>query len=402
MATNVAGKSRAREWSCVVFAALFALHCASSVPPEIDVVDPAWLETDRTWDVLSPPVRGEAGARALLSEAAALLGAGSVHVAGVTLDAARLTRWAKAPQGEPLLRFVREDSGRAIDLPDLLLFIDDVLRDAGAEPLERTVWLTPGRARKAGILVHPDDVFLVDQPRRYGEHGGVAIDVPVPQVDLAPALDGDPPGPAWTARFQNPGSEAAMLRALSRAPGSGDFATRVAYLLRALRAAGAEVSLGSTVRSPQRGYLMWGAFLLSRAEDEAQVEEIAALLDDRNVAWERNVAITWRHPDGWRATRRAAREMADTYQVVYATEAGARASDHYAGRAVDLVAVALPRRLVLRAPDGSRRSFDLSAAAETRDLSLSPAAIAYVEEAYGLEKLTDDYPHWIDAARAGR
>jgi hypothetical protein len=88
--------------------------------------------------------------------------------------------------------------------------------------------------------------------------------------------------------------------------------------------------------------------------------------------------------------------MAETYEVVFATREGARASDHYTGRAVDLVALRLPRRLVLRAPGGEVGRFDLSGSDESRDLSLSPKIIDWVETNFGLRKLRADYPHWSD------
>jgi hypothetical protein len=356
------------------------------------------LDADRHWDVLAPP-RGPGAQRRALAEAASLLGDWQLQVAGVAIDGPRLAAWASAPADEPLLRFVREEAGRAIDLPDLLLFLDDVLREGSLGLRGETVWLTPGRARSAGVLVHPDDVFGTAPPRHYGVRGPVPIDRPVPQLDLPPARDGDPPSPNWTARYRNPADEAGMLGALSARSESAAFAGRIEVLLAALREAGASVSLNSTVRSPERGYLMWGAFLLSRCETEPELEAAIALLEERNAEWQRNVPIEWRHRAGWRETREAAREMADTYQVVYASEDGARASDHYTGSAVDLTAVALPRELILRAPDGTRRRFDLSASDETRDLSLSPELIDWVEVHYALRKLESDYPHWTDAVR---
>ena len=93
--------------------------------------------------------------------------------------------------------------------------------------------------------------------------------------------------------------------------------------------------------------------------------------------------------------------MADTYEVVYATEQGARSSNHYEGTAVDLVALGLPRRLTLRAPGGETRRFDLSHPEEPRDLSLTPELIEWVEQHFGLEKLEADYPHWNDNGGPG-
>ena len=91
--------------------------------------------------------------------------------------------------------------------------------------------------------------------------------------------------------------------------------------------------------------------------------------------------------------------MAEAYDVVYATEGGARYSRHYEGVAVDFVAIGLPRELTLYAPDGEIADFDLSRPDHTRDLSLEPELIAWVQRHFGLQKLTSDYPHWNDVDR---
>ena len=111
-------------------------------------------------------------------------------------------------------------------------------------------------------------------------------------------------------------------------------------------------------------------------------------LDDR---WGLDVPVRWRHPDGWRATVQAASALADTYGVDYASRRGARRSNHYDGKAIDLWAVDLPRALQLVAPDGARRRFDLSAPDQTRDLSLTPALIDWIEAHFKMKKLRSDY-----------
>jgi hypothetical protein len=110
------------------------------------------------------------------------------------------------------------------------------------------------------------------------------------------------------------------------------------------------------------------------------------------------VPVDWTHPDGWQATREAARRMADVFGVVYATEKGARDSNHYDGTAADFVADGLPRSLELVAPDGSHRVFDLSGPEHARDLSLEPEVVRWIEEGFGLSKLESDHPHWDDGA----
>jgi hypothetical protein len=144
---------------------------------------------------------------------------------------------------------------------------------------------------------------------------------------------------------------------------------------------------------------MWGAFVLSRQTDGVAVERTVGMLETRREEWSLHTPITWSHPDGWEATIEAARVMADTYDVVYATERGARYSNHYDGVAADFVAIGLPETLRLIAPDGVVGHFELTDADHTRDLSLSPELIVWVEEHFRFKKLQSDYPHWDDQDR---
>jgi hypothetical protein len=175
------------------------------------------------------------------------------------------------------------------------------------------------------------------------------------------------------------------------------FAARLNHLLDQLRAQGAIVYVEATVRPRARGYLIYGAYLLRRAGSARAVRRRAEELDVLNDQWGLGVPIRWRHPGGWRATRDRARAMASAFGVDYASRAGARRSKHYDGRAIDVWAVGLPRRLALRGPDGVEATFDLSGEDEPRDLSLSPAVVDWIEVHYALKKLRRDYPHWEDA-----
>ncbi|WP_077528781.1 hypothetical protein [Vreelandella utahensis] len=143
---------------------------------------------------------------------------------------------------------------------------------------------------------------------------------------------------------------------------------------------------------------MYGAFTLSRASTRAQVEQRTEELNRLNQEWDLDIPIQWQHPDGWRATIEAASQMAEAYNVVYATRHGARHSNHYGAGAIDLSVTRLPRRLRLQAPDGTERTFDLSGANEPRDLNLTPRLIEWIEAHYGVRKLRSDYPHWGNAS----
>jgi murein DD-endopeptidase MepM/ murein hydrolase activator NlpD len=355
---------------------------------------PAAIAMDRDWDVLDPE-RGDGSERALLEQAGRALGAWRLVLARSAFDGDDLRAVAAAPAEEPLLRALRERLGIPVVLADLLYFIDDVLQ-AGRWGLRgERVWVTSSRARRAGILVRPDEVFDGVEPRRYGARGGrLHIYRPSGGAGIRPAADGAPPCANWIGRYPNPRGRPAKLAALRRR--NPVFADRIRSLIGQLEAQGADVVLFSTVRDPRRGYLMWGAFELARARSRRAVRRWVAELDRLNRQWAMHVPIRWQHPDGWRATVRAADRMANAYDVVYATRHGARSSSHYDAEAADLTAWDLPRRLRLVAPDGTRRVFDLSAPHHPRDLSLEPELIAWIETHFGLEKLRADYPHWSD------
>lgn len=355
------------------------------------------LSPNRTWERLHPAA-GDAELRKAFAEAGALLGDWRLQFAGVDLDGPALQALAAKEPGEPFTRVVREALKRPVDVEDFAFFLDDLL-EAGANGLRGVpVWVGPGRARAAGLLVHPDDVFA-QKPRRYGEVSDrLELDEPEDQSTLEPAADGDPLGPRWTARYQNPEGDQQLMAALKKK--SPQFAKRLHHLVEQLRAQGGDVELASTVRNRKRGYLMWGSFALSQATNAKQVDGTVKLLRRLNWQWKHNVPIAWRADGDWENTVEAARQMKETYDVVYATRRGAQFSDHYDGRAVDVVVVGLPRTLKLKAPDGATQTFDLSDPDETRDLSLTPALVDWIEQHYGFKKLRADYPHWSDAARA--
>ncbi len=316
-----------------------------------------------------------------------------VELAGVPVDARRLAKWAATPSAEDVQDAVRHDVARAVDLDDFLLLLDDVI----AQGFDSTVVLPAGRARSAGVLVHPTDVFRTASRTYVGRT--VQTDRPTPQRWVPPAQDGDPLGVRWTTRFANPGTAGGQLEAIRSERPNSDLPERVASLAAQLEAQGAVVWVTSTARDPRRGYLLWGSFILSRADSEIGTGRVVTRLEKARQDWGLEVPIQWAHPDGWRATVRAATEMAETYDVVYATERGARSSNHYGGFAVDLVALGLPDSLVLVGPDGVQQHFDLSGSEHTRDLSLEPDVIRWVERHFRLRKLDSDYPHWTDTDR---
>jgi hypothetical protein len=354
---------------------------------------PAPIPTDRQWDELPSPAAEDP--RATLAAATDRLEGATLELAGVPIDRHVLADLAAVDADAPIKRAAREMLRRPVIVEHLLYLLDDWVAARGAGHDAPTVWIHGGRARRAGLLLGPAQVFDGAEAQYGG--GELALTRPPEPADLAPAPDGAPLGPRWSARFENPQTEQARLEALA-AHGAAGFADRIADLLSQLRRQGAEAVLASTIRHRERGYLMYGAFILSRAQTQTQVAQRAAKLDRLKRTWGLDIAIQWRHPAGWRTTVDRAQAMAEAYNVVYASQAGARSSRHYDGRAADFVALGLPRKVTLRSPAGeARRTFDLSDPSAARDLNLTPAMIDWIEQHFDLAKLRSDYPHWIDA-----
>lgn len=351
------------------------------------------INVNRTWDRLQASASDADRRRALHAAAQHLQGV-EIDLAGTSVTGTLLAEIAGDHGKEPLLRVARELLRRPVDLDDFLLFLDDLI----AARATGQVSIPASRARSVGIFVHPYDVFRPERARYYGASGGVVpLDPPPSQDGLRPAKDGDPVGPRWAARYQQPETSKARLAEL--AGKNPNFARRVKSLLTQLKNQGAYTEVESAVRRRERGYLIYGSWWLGQANDSTTVDRRIRTLKRLRRKWKLRVPIVWRHPGGWRATVEAARQLADTYSVDYATRKGAKRSKHYDGRAVDFWAVDLPRTVTLQAPDGVKKTFDLSHARESRDLNLTPQLIAWIETHFEMQKLKTDYPHWNDSAK---
>lgn len=332
--------------------------------------------------------------RQVLTEAGTKLGARRFYFAGNWVNGERLVKIAALRQNEPLLRTIREELRQPVDLHDFCLFLDDLLLAYTKKQIAVVPYLPPGRARSAGILLHPDDVYG-KKPRRYGIRKDILyINQPKRQANLTPAENGDPLGPRWTVRFRNPATQEARMEALRKQAPDATFVPRLEHLLQQFKRQGATVIVTSTVRSRKRGYLMWGSFALGRCTRKPEADRLVKRLQKLNTKRNLNIPIQWEHPDGWRATVAAARDMAESYDVVYATERGAFYSNHYDGTAVDMVIRALPRVVRLESPSGTIRIFHLDDPSQPRDVSLTPEIVDWIEKHYKLDKLRSDYPHW--------
>ena len=364
------------------------------MPPGIGL---APIAVNRTLEVLPKGTPSEELQREQLRVAGELLGEWEIKLAGVLVTGETLTLLADLSLDAPIEVILREQLKRPTDCADFILLLDDVLVAGAAGRRGEPFDIGAGRMRRMGALIHPDEIFKGKTKAYPVGKKELDVDTPAPPKSFEPAPDGSVLGPAWSARYPNPTERHELMRILAQARPDSDFMARMESLTRQLEYQGAEHWVTSTVRSKHRGYLMWGGFVLSKCKVESCVAEQVAMLDDRNQGWGLNVDIVWTDPAGWQATVEKARQMKDAYDVVFATENGARRSNHYGGSSMDLVALGLPQSVHLDAPDGESMDFDLSGVEHTRDLSMEPEIIAWVETHFALRKLKSDYPHWNDA-----
>ena len=359
----------------------------------LGTASPQPMTVNATWENVPEPIQGDS--RGVLRVLGNQLGKSVIEISGVRLSGKHLLQLAATPLEDSLVQALRQVARRPLKVDGLLYFVDDVLSLSKARRT-RDVVLTSSRARRLGVLLHPEEVFE-EKIRIYPhEETEVHIDRPGSPRSYPPAKDGQILGPEWTARFPNPRGEQAKFQKLGQAVPGSDFHLRVSALLRQFRAQGADVFVDATVRAQERGYLIWGSYLLSQVETEKDYRETLQELREAKKEWQLSVPIVWQHPKGWQAGVEAARAMAEAYSVTYATRGGAESSNHYDGLAVDMTVVNLPASLTLEAPDGEKRVFDLSDPEHPRDLSLSPALISWIEDKYRVYKLKLDYPHWDD------
>lgn len=359
----------------------------------LGAASPTPMQVNAAWDHVPEVVQGDS--RSILRVLGKQLGKTTIEISGVKITGRHLLALVATPLEDSLVQKLRQMVRRPLKLDGFLYFVDDVLQ-LPVTRRAREVVLTSSRARRLGVLVHPEEVFE-DKVRTYPhDELEVHIDRPGTPRTYRPAKDGQILGPEWTARFPNPRGEQAKFVKLGEAVPGSDFHLRVAALLKQFRAQGADVFVDSTIRAQERGYLIWGSYLLSQVESEKESTQTLLDLDAARKEWNLTVPIQWTHPAGWQAGVEAARAMAEAYGVTYATRKGAESSNHYDGLAVDITVVGLPAALTLKAPDGEKRVFDLSHPEHPRDLSLSPNVIAWIEEKYRVFKLKLDYPHWDD------
>jgi hypothetical protein len=136
-------------------------------------------------------------------------------------------------------------------------------------------------------------------------------------------------GPAWVSKF--PTSD--QIKDLDPT-----FRHKVQLFLKALKAAHASVQVSATRRPRQRAYLMHYSWCLAHEWKGLKADKVPAFVPDGQEA---NVDIQWLHsgtdgkPD-FAASKRAAQEMVDLYDMHRLKVAPALKSMHIAGKAIDM------------------------------------------------------------------
>jgi hypothetical protein len=183
-----------------------------------------------------------------------------------------------------------------------------------------------------------------------------------------------PSGKEWVAKF--PGS--ARVEDLEK-----DFRGNVEAFLKALRDGGATVRITSTLRPPERAYLMHWAWMIVRKD--ADPKEVPAL---------KGVDITWWLGDR-ETSKKKAQEMVDGFGLGHLQVAPALKSRHTEGKAIDLV-IGWRGTLKIKMADDKEVAID----SEPRD-GTNPKLIE-VGASYGVIHFKDadkDRVHWSTDGR---
>src|SRR4051812_24550838 len=178
-----------------------------------------------------------------------------------------------------------------------------------------------------------------------------------------------PSGAAWVAKFPTSTSTADLV---------DPFKTNVDGFLAALRAAGATVSIGATLRPKQRAYLMhWSFRIAKQGYDPSKVPSMTGV----DIEWvHRNLTG---HVD-LKASRAAATAMVGGYGIVYRP---ALSSRHTEGKAIDMTITWSADELKLTPPKGTLVSI------KSKPRDGGNAELHKVGKSFGVIKLVSDPPH---------
>ena len=356
------------------------------------------IHLNSNWEVAPQYKNTKDGRLNQLGELTHRLGQEKIVLAGSKITKGLLEKIYVEGTSRPLTQVTREQIKRPINLIGFLKLLDDIVvaKETGV-PLPPKIHLSSRRARKMGVLMAPREIFRgipVVYPNGYASLD-LSPHIATPSNETTEPKDSPYLGAGWTQKYPQPRGEKQKMKALEKLT-DDDFHRRVESLINQLRKQQVKVYLGATVRSQERGYLIWGSYLLSTAQSRIEYRKAVRKLTRYKKRWKLKIPIRWYHPRGWETSRDLALEMVETYQTAFATRAAAEKSKHYEGRAIDMTTFHLPRKLLLESPCGVLGHFDLSASHQTRDLNLTPEVIDWIEKHFGMKKLRSDYPHWED------
>jgi hypothetical protein len=200
----------------------------------------------------------------------------------------------------------------------------------------------------------------------------------IPEIKPVPVSVGngnlrEPSGPQWANRWMPSKSIDDLV---------STFRTNVNRFINALRIAGVNVNVNTTLRPRQRAYLMHYAPLVAEGDIQPQ-----------DVPGEQGVNIDWVHrdPDGNpdpAESRKAASRLAEAFSVAYPAAFPTR---HMLGLAIDMT-ISWDKQ-VLKVIDGNNITWTIKSLPRNGAGNL---AIHRLGATYGVLKLVNDPPHWSD------
>jgi hypothetical protein len=177
-------------------------------------------------------------------------------------------------------------------------------------------------------------------------------------------------GSSWVTKYPNSSDTADLTE---------PFRANVKKFIAALQAAGATVSIDTTLRSKERAYLMhWAYRIAKEGDDPTKVTELAG------------VDIEWVHRDSkgntdLNASKLSAQQMVTAYGIVFKP---ALTSRHTEGDAIDMTITWTTPELKIK--DGSNTDVVIKTGAKNG----SNPELHKVGKSYSVIKLVSDPPHW--------
>jgi hypothetical protein len=155
------------------------------------------------------------------------------------------------------------------------------------------------------------------------------------------------------------------------------FRDNVTKFIKAMRDAGATVSIGATLRHPTRAHLMH--YCVKVAKGDVAPNKVPAVA---------GCPILWDHSD-LAKSKRAAQEMADLFEIVFPASL---TSLHIFGRAIDMT-ISWSGTLAIKDANGVTKNIGAPRNGKQN------AELHKVGASYKVFKLVSDAPHWSDNGR---